>query len=152
MENQQNEGLKRELGIFDVATNVVNISISSGIFILPALIAGILGNASIVSYIVCGLMLLLVSLCYAEASSRVTTTGGAYAYIENAFGPYFGFLANAFLWFGVGVMVVAAVINGIADMLSVPFPIFEQWIFPSEELFYIRLHLLQQLLSFRHHQ
>ncbi len=124
MENQQNEGLKRELGVFDVAVNVINISIASGIFLLPAIIAGILGNASILAYVLCGLMFLLVALCYAEAGSRVTTSGGAYAYIEAAFGPYFGFLANGFLWFGTGILVSAALVNGIAEMLSVPFPIF----------------------------
>lgn len=129
MENQQNEGLKRELGIFDVAVNVVNISIASGIFLLPALIAGILGNASIVAYVLCGLLFLLVALCYAEAGSRITSSGGAYAYIEAAFGPYVGFLANALLWFGTGVLVTAALANGIADLLSVPFPIFSQLLY-----------------------
>jgi basic amino acid/polyamine antiporter, APA family len=124
MRASQNEGLKRELGIWDVATNVINISIASGIFLLPALIAGILGNASIVAYGICGIMVLLIALCYAEVSSRITSTGGAYAYIEEAFGPYFGFLANGVLWFGTGVLVSAALINGMADMLSVPFPIF----------------------------
>lgn len=129
MEQLQNEGLKRELGIFDVAINVVNISISSGIFILPALIAAILGSASIVAYILCGLMLLLIALCYAEVGSRITTSGGAYIYIQKAFGSYFGFLANGILWFGVGVLVVAAILNGIADMLSIPFPIFGIWMY-----------------------
>ena len=124
MENQQNEGLKRELGVFDVAVNVINISIASGIFLLPAIIAGLLGNASILAYVLCGVIFLLVALCYAEAGSRVTTSGGAYAYIEMAFGPYFGFLANGFLWFGTGILVSAALVNGIAEMLSVPFPIF----------------------------
>jgi hypothetical protein len=37
MKNKQQEGLKREIGILDVAINVVNISIASGIFLLPAL-------------------------------------------------------------------------------------------------------------------
>jgi APA family basic amino acid/polyamine antiporter len=129
MEQLQNEGLKRELGIFDVAINVVNISISSGIFILPALIAAILGSASIVAYILCGLMLLLIALCYAEVGSRITTSGGAYIYIQKSFGSYFGFLANGILWFGVGVLVVAAILNGIADMLSIPFPIFGIWMY-----------------------
>ncbi len=124
MKDNQNEGLKRELGVLDVAVNVVNISIASGIFLLPALIAGILGNASIVAYGVCGLMVLLIALCYAEVGSRITTSGGSYAYIEKAFGSYFGFVANGLLWFGTGVLVSAALINGIADMLSVPFPIF----------------------------
>ena len=35
--NDQNEGLKRELGIADVAINVINIDIASGIFLLPAI-------------------------------------------------------------------------------------------------------------------
>ena len=124
MGKTQNEGLKRELGISDVAINVINITIASGIFLLPAIIAGILGNASIVAYILCGLMFLLVALCYAEVSSRITTSGGTYTYIEKAFGAYAGFLANSLFWFGTGVLVAAALINGIADMLSVPFPIF----------------------------
>jgi len=124
MENIQSEGLKRELGVLDVAINVINISVASGIFLLPALIAGILGNASIVAYILCGCMFFLVALCYAEVSSRITTSGGAYAYIEKAFGPYAGFLSNTLFWFGIGTLVSAALINGIADMLSVPFPVF----------------------------
>ena len=122
----QNEGLKRELGIADVAINVINIAIATGIFLLPALIAGILGNASIVAYAVCGFMFLLVALCYAEVSSRITTSGGMYAYIEKAFGPFWGFLANTLFWFGTGAFVAAALINGIADMLSIPFPILNQ--------------------------
>ncbi len=124
MEDNQNEGLKRELGVLDVAVNVINISVASGIFLLPALIAGILGNASIVAYVLCGLMVLLIALCYAEVGSRITISGGSYAYIEEAFGPYFGFIANGLLWFGTGVLVAAALINGITDMLSVPYPIF----------------------------
>ncbi|MES1223513.1 MAG: APC family permease, partial [Bacteroidota bacterium] len=120
----KNEGLKRELGVFDVAINVVNISIASGIFLLPAIIAGILGNDSIIAYIICGLMFLLIALCFAELGSRITTSGGAYAYVEKAFGPYFGFIAGTLLWFGEGVLSSAALINGMTDMLSVPFPVF----------------------------
>ena len=126
MAKNQSEGLKRELGVLDVAVNVINISIASGIFLLPAIIAGILGNASIAAYILCGCMFLLVTLCYAEVSSRVTTSGGAYAYIEKAFGAYAGFIANTLFWFGTGVLVSAALINGIADMLSVPFSFFSR--------------------------
>ncbi len=124
--NDQTEGLKRELGIADVAINVINIAIASGIFLLPALIAGILGNASIVAYAVCGFMFLLVALCYAEVSSRITTSGGMYAYIEKAFGPFWGFLANTLFWLGTGAFVAAALINGMADMLSIPFPVLNQ--------------------------
>lgn len=129
MKDQQEKGLKRELGIFDVALNVVNITIGSGIFLLPALIAVLLGNSSIVAYFVCGSMFLLVALCYAEVGSRVTESGGAYIYIKKAFGPFIGFLANTSFWFAYGTLVTAALANGIAEMLSVPFPIFSVWIY-----------------------
>jgi APA family basic amino acid/polyamine antiporter len=125
----QPEGLKRELGVFDVALNVVNITLASGIFLLPALVAVVLGNDSIVAYFVCGGMFLLVALCYAEVGSRVTESGGAYIYLEKAFGPYIGFLANTSFWFAYGSLVTAALANGVADLLSVPFPFFNEFLY-----------------------
>ena len=40
----------------------------------------------------------LIVLCMAEAGSRVSMTGGPYAYVEVAFGPFVGFLAGFLLW------------------------------------------------------
>jgi amino acid transporter len=116
--------LKREVGVFDVVINVLNLSVASGIFLFPAILAGILGSAGILAYILCGFLFLLVVLCYAEISSRITATGGTYVYIEKAFGPFAGFIANTLFWFGTGVFVTAALVNGLTDMLSVPFPVF----------------------------
>ena len=120
----ESEGLKRELGVLDIAVSVLNITVGSGIFLLPALVAAILGNASILAYIFCGLLYFCIMLCYAEMSGRVTNSGGGYVYIEKAFGPFAGFIANNLYWF-CGVLLGAALSNGIADMLSIPFPIFE---------------------------
>jgi APA family basic amino acid/polyamine antiporter len=119
------EGLKREIGIAGVFLNVINNTLGSGIFLLPAIVASTLGNASILAYIVCGGLFLLLMLCYAEISSQVTISGGSYAYIETAFGPYAGFLSNTLFWFGVGVFVTAALVNGVADILSVAAPLFK---------------------------
>ena len=121
----QGEKLKREIGVWGIFINVINNTIGSGIFLLPAIVAGALGNASIIAYIACGLLFLLVMLCYAEISSQVTCSGGSYAYIEKAFGPYAGFISNTLFWVGVGVFVTAALMNGFADILSVAFPIFK---------------------------
>ena len=120
----QGEGLKREIGVWGIFINVVNNTIGSGIFLLPAIVAGVLGNASRIAYITCGFLFLLVMLCYAEISSQVTCSGGSYAYIEKAFGPYAGFISNTLFWVGVGVFVTAALVNGFADILSVAFPVF----------------------------
>lgn len=119
------EGLKREIGVWGIFLNVINNTIGSGIFLLPAIVAGFLGSAGMLAYIVCGVLFLLVMLCYAEISSQVTCSGGTYAYIEEAFGPYAGFVSNSVFWFGTGVFVTAALVNGLADILSVPFPILQ---------------------------
>jgi len=124
MDIEQNEGLKREISTIDVAANVVNNVVGGGIFLIPAVIAASLGSASILAYLLCGLILFTVMLCFAEASSRITCSGGAYAYVESAFGPYAGFLTNFFFMFGFGLLSDAAVANGMVDMLSIPFPIF----------------------------
>lgn len=122
------EGLKRELGVLDIAASVINITVGSGIFLLPALVAAILGPSSIIAYLICGVLYFFIVLCYAEMSARVTTSGGAYAYIEHAFGPFAGFISNNLFWLS-GVLICAALVNGIADMLSVSLPFLEQQVY-----------------------
>ena len=42
--------------------------------------------------------MLLIGLAYAEASSMVTNTGGAYLYVEKAMGPLVGFAVGWMSW------------------------------------------------------
>ena len=42
-----NEGLKREIGVWGLAANSINIIVGAGIFILPVIIAERLGTGSI---------------------------------------------------------------------------------------------------------
>jgi amino acid transporter len=69
--------------------------------------------------------MMLIMLCFSEIGSKITSTGGAYAYIHAAFGPYAGFLANTMFWF-VGILADAAIANAMADMLSIYFPFFSE--------------------------
>jgi len=98
--DRTDEGLVRAIGVRALAANVVNQIIGSGIFVLPAAVAAILGPASVVAYLVCALGIGLLALCFAELGSRVARSGGTYAYIETAFGPFVGFIAGILLWFG----------------------------------------------------
>ena len=54
-------------------------------------------------------MVLFVT-CFAIAGSRVSLTGGLYAYVEVAFGRYIGFLAGM-LYFLTALGAVAGVVN-----------------------------------------
>ena len=80
------ENLKRTIGVFGLACAVINITVGTGIFVLPALVAENLGAAAIVCFFICGLLIFLIALCFAEVGSKVTGSGGTYTYIETAFG------------------------------------------------------------------
>jgi basic amino acid/polyamine antiporter, APA family len=90
--------LLRSIGTFGLAASIVNVTIGGGIFRLPADMAGTLGATAPIAYLLCALAMGLIVLCIAEAGSRVTMTGGPYAYVEVAFGPFVGFLAGFLLW------------------------------------------------------
>lgn len=126
MENKDsNTGLKRTIGTFGLACAVINITIGTGIFVLPALVAENLGAAAILAFGVCGLLIFFIALCFAEVGTRITGDGGTYTYIETAFGPFAGFLANNIFLFGSCVLSDAAVANGLSQTLGYFFPIID---------------------------
>jgi basic amino acid/polyamine antiporter, APA family len=125
MNDINKDGLRREIGVLGLAANTLNRTIGAGIFVLPALVANILGETSIIAYLICGFLMMLIMLCFSEIGSQITETGGAYAYIDTAFGPYAGFLANTMFWF-VGVLADAAVANAMADTVSLYFPMLQE--------------------------
>ncbi|SRR5579871_77494 len=116
------ENLKRDIGTFALACTVVNLMVGTGIFVLPALAAEKLGAAAIICFFICGFLIFLIALCFAEVGSKVTVSGGTYTYIELAFGPFTGFLANNLFWFGSCVLGDAAIANALAKTLSYFFP------------------------------
>ena len=119
----EKENLKREIGVRALTLALLNILIGSGIFVIPAIIAESLGSAAIVAYLVCGVLVFLIALCFAEVASKTTISGGIYTYIERAFGPYTGFLANNLYWLGCAVVADAAIANALADTLKYFFPL-----------------------------
>ncbi len=123
------ENLKRTIGVFGLACAVINITVGTGIFVLPALVAENLGAAAIVCFFICGLLIFLIALCFAEVGSKVTVSGGTYAYIETAFGSFAGFLANNIFWFGSCVLSDAAIANALVKTGSLFFPFIDSAVF-----------------------
>jgi len=116
-----NESLVRVIGTFGLAAAIINITIGGGIFRLPANVAGSLGAAAPIAYVVCALAMGLIVLCIADAGSRVSLTGGPYAYVGTAFGPYAGFLSGVLLWM-LGTFATAAVSTVFASSLGLLIP------------------------------
>ena len=126
--NQKEEGLKRSIGVLGLSANIINIMIGAGIFVLPAIIAANMGASSIFAYIFCGILIALIMLCFAEAGSKVTHTGGAYTYIETAFGDYAGFISGFFA-ITATIFADAAISNALVSLLGSAYPLFEtEWV------------------------
>ena len=119
---KSDEGLVRTIGTRALGTNVFNMVVGAGIFVLPGVVAAKLGSAAIIAYLICGVAVSLIFLCYAEIGSRVTRSGGSYAYIEEAFGPFAGFISSMLLWFGWGVLADAALTVAMIEALSIAVP------------------------------
>src|SRR5213082_9133 len=116
------EQLVRGIGVPALTANIVSSTIGAGIFVIPATVAHGLGSAAPLAFICCAVAMVLFVTCFAIAGSRVSLTGGLYAYVEVAFGRYVGFLAGM-LYFLTAVRAVAGVVNVLANSvaLGVPF-------------------------------
>ncbi len=88
---------------------------------MPATVAAGLGAAAPVAYLVCATLMGFIALCFAAAGSRVSLTGGLYAYIEVAFGGYAGYLGG-FLYWSTACLSVASVATAFAGSVGVFWP------------------------------
>jgi basic amino acid/polyamine antiporter, APA family len=116
-----NEALVRVMGTWGLAAAIVNITIGGGIFRLPTNVAASLGPAAPIAYLVCASAMGLIVLCIADAGRRVALTGGPYAYVGTAFGPYVGFISCVLLWM-LGTFATAAVATVFASSLGLLVP------------------------------
>jgi APA family basic amino acid/polyamine antiporter len=109
--------LVRAIGVPGLAANIVNTTIGAGIFVIPALVASMLGAASPLAFAICALAMTFFVTSFAIAGSRVSLTGGLYAYVETAFGPFIGFLAGV-LFFLTAVLSVSGVVSLFAGSIG----------------------------------
>ena len=119
----QDEGLVRVIGTGALGLSVVNMVVGAGIFVMPGLVAAVIGPAAILAYLICSITVALVFLCFAEVGSRVSRSGGAYAYVEEAFGPFVGFIASILFWFGFSALADAAITVIMVDSIAIVVPI-----------------------------
>ena len=114
---EQEAKLIRAIGVPGLTANIVNSTIGAGIFALPAVVAAQLGAASPLAYIICAVAMCLFVTSFAMAGSRVSLTGGLYAYVEVAFGRYVGFLAGV-LYFLTAILAISGIVALIASSVG----------------------------------
>jgi len=120
----------RVIGVTALTASIINNTVGAYIFRLPADAAKEMGAAAPLGYLVCTLMMGFILSSFAMAASRVSLTGGPYAYVEVAFGPYAGFVSGLLLYCG-NVFGVAAVANMLIETIGVFLPFSKApWIRP----------------------
>ena len=95
--------------------------IGSGVYLLPAAAAALLGPASLWAVLLAGFAVLLLVLCFAEAGSHFDEPGSAYVYTREAFGDFVGFGVGWMTWLA-RIASVASLTNGFAQALTFLWP------------------------------
>jgi len=118
----------RSLSLFDCVCIGINGIIGSGIYLLIAPLAKLAGYASVIGILTCGLLCILIGLCFAELSGMFDRNGGPYVYARAAFGPYLGFIVG-WMAMSTGVLGWSAVSVGFAEALAKLVPWFGTVVF-----------------------
>src|SRR5437867_4575713 len=89
-----------EIGFWTAVTLVMGNMIGSGIFLLPASLAGY-GGLSLVGWVVSTAGAILLALVFARLARLDPAAGGPYAYTRRSFGDLAGFLVGWGYWISI---------------------------------------------------
>jgi amino acid transporter len=105
------------MGRWTLTALVINSVIGSGIFGLPSVVAGYVGNWSPLAYLIAAIAVAVVMACFAEVASQFDGAGGPYLYARETFGRLLG-IETAWLSWLVRATATAAAINLFTSYLA----------------------------------
>jgi basic amino acid/polyamine antiporter, APA family len=116
--------LVKGIGLTSAIALVMGNMIGSGIFIVTADIARLVGSPSllIATWIVTGVMVVGGALAYSELAAMMPRAGGQYIYLREALGPLWGFLYGWTLFLVIQTGTIAAVGMAFGKFLGVLVP------------------------------
>ena len=130
---------QRRLTLFDSTAIVVGSMIGSGIFIVSADIARMVGSPGwlMVVWLITGFMTVFAALSYGELAGMFPKAGGQYVYLREAYNPLTGFLYGWTLFLVIQTGTIAAVGMAFAKFMGVLVP----WV--SESVVWFNLKFVQ---------
>lgn len=102
---------EKKLGLPEVFSIASGAMISSGLFVLPAVIFAKIGPAVLAAYVLAGLMMIPSLLAKAELSTAMPKSGGTYFFVERSLGPLLGTFAGLAGWFSVALKGAFALVG-----------------------------------------
>lgn len=113
--------LKRELGALGVFAVATGAMISSGLFVLPALVFAEVGPGVFLCYLMASLLLLPALLSKAELMTAMPKAGGTYFFIDRSFGPGLGTVGGIAAWASLAFKSAFALL-GVGALASFVWP------------------------------
>ena len=111
----------RHLGRLALVAIGLNSVIGGGIFILPATVTALVGPASLFAYVAAAAIVFGIGSALARLAAHHENSGGPYAYVERAFGPFAGFQIG-WLFCLARLTALANLLNGAALYLGALVP------------------------------
>ena len=90
--------------------------VGAGIFVFPGIASGQAGPAAMLSFLLAGVIALIVALCTAELATAMPASGGGYFFVSRTFGPFLGMLIGIGQWMGL-VFASSFYLYGFASYL-----------------------------------
>ncbi len=109
--------LKKALGTIDVFSLASGAMISSGLFILPAIVYSKAGPAIILSYIIAAFIIIPSLVSKAELATAMPKAGGTYFFVDKSLGPLFGTIAGFTSWISL-ILKASFALIGIGIFLG----------------------------------
>jgi len=129
-EHEDDVELERTIGLVGGLAIGIGTMIGAGIFVFPGLAATDAGPAASLSFVIGGVIALLVAVPTSELATAMPRSGGGYYFISRSLGTPFGAIVGIGLWLGlvfasafylVGLgHYVVAVLAEVGVVLSLP--------------------------------
>ncbi|MCU0648309.1 MAG: amino acid permease [Gemmatimonadaceae bacterium] len=118
------QSLTRGLGLADAIFLVVGSMIGSGIFLVSAESARLVGAPGLLLLVwaLAGVMTITGALCCAELAAMLPKAGGQYVFLREAYGPTTGFVFGWSMLLVIQTGTIAAVAVAFANFLGVLVP------------------------------
>ena len=113
-------GFVRGLGLGDATMMVAGSMIGSGIFIVSADIARVMGSPGwlLMVWLGTGVLTIIGALAYGELAAMMPEAGGQYVFLREAYSPFWGFLYGWTLFLVIQTGTIAAVAVAFARFLG----------------------------------
>ena len=89
---------KRTIGLWGVVVISLSSMLGSGLFVMPAFAAEIMGPGIWLAFLLAATVVLPGALSKSELASAMPSSGGSYVYLERTYGPLFGTISGLGLW------------------------------------------------------